>query len=521
MASRRILKEIQHSRQGRAESQLALGKCYLTGGEGLPANHLAAYRWLSAAADQGLAEAAWLIGESVPAQIVDSPGRARSYYEIAADHGSAAAMTALARWQLAGTFGPEGPTLAISRLRAAASRGYLEAQLELGAMACRGNAPAEDIEWLKMAAERGSRDAAKMLATHYWESGRGDLWRAGQVPGERTRADLRSADEQEDLSQALSWHELAWPETQWRSTPREQAYVRGCLLLRAQRHDALRWLEMAGSAGHPQAAYVRGLVAMGSKYLNTSWTDEAPQGPRGQRWPRNYKWAARWLEMSGKGRLPEAFIALWLLHGIRGVTLGKRDIRDDFLRQAAELGHTQAAHLLACQLWRPKARTNDDVEAIRWWHHAARRGLPAARERLCATTMAGRETLDASQASALRALARHDQALAARLELGLWCNLMLHECLLLDLDSADAGEFLVVDVRSGYGKAKRRFVRMESPGQIEAIGRARHVLGNRRASPGDLAGDYASRKRQFMRLCKSTGIEAASIFQGASSGPLQ
>lgn len=180
MASRKILRAIKGARAGDPAAQLELGSCYLDGGEGLAVN--------PAAADQGLAAAAWLIGERVPAGVVDDPRRARAYYETAARAGSAAATTVLARWELEGLLAPAdgggregGAAEAIGRLRRAAAAGFLPAQLQLGRLAAEGRAPAEDLAWLQRAAERGDREAAVILADHDYGAGRCDLWRAGRA----------------------------------------------------------------------------------------------------------------------------------------------------------------------------------------------------------------------------------------------------------------------------------------------------------------------------------------------------
>lgn len=233
MASRKILKAIKGARLGDAEAQLELGTCYLEGGEGLAANLPSAYRWLSAAADQGSAKAAWLIGEKVPASAVDSPLRARVYFEKAAQAGSAAAATVLAGWEFAGALGPGGSDggAAIRRLRGAAEKGFLPAQVELGRLAALGQAPAEDLAWLERAAERGDKEAVTVLAEHYYGMGRCDLWRLDQVPGQPEDADRRNAAEQQAARLALQWHEVAWPPP-GAAVPAERAYERGCLLLR-------------------------------------------------------------------------------------------------------------------------------------------------------------------------------------------------------------------------------------------------------------------------------------------------
>lgn len=514
MASRQVLKEIQRARLGNPDAQLTLGKIYLTGGAGLPVNLKAAYRWLSAAADKGYNEASWLIGESIPGEMVDCPKRAYPYYTHAANQGSAAAMITVARWKLTGTIDQAGnKSEALSLLHAAAERGNTEAQFELGAMACRGETQSEHIHYLHDLANSGRRDAQLLLAEYYWHLGRGDLWHPNQTPGHPVETEVRSHSERHALHSALIWHERAWPSNNRRKTPPDQAYIRACLLLREEGSDALRWLEVAAGNGHAQAAYLLGLAFMGEKFINGLHSNPSSNAPsRLQSCRRNYKWAAKWLEASAASSLPEAFMALWILHGIRGANPGTGKPRGHFLLSAAELGHPHAAYELARMLWRGK-KTGNDLEAATWALRAARRGIVAALNHLHQETDSARESLTDEENRTIDSIADHNPSLATRLEMALWFNLREHECLLLDVNAADAGDFLVIDVRAAYGKARRRIVRIDSARHRNLISRAHNLLQRDEMNLDDVTGDYASRRRLFRRLCKKSGVDPASLFQ--------
>ncbi len=516
MASRKILRAIKGARAGDPAAQLELGSCYLEGGEGLAVNLSAAYRWLAAAADQGLAAAARLIGEKVPAGAVDDPRRAKAYYEAATRAGSAVAATVLARWELEGVLAPAagaGGASAepIGRLRRAAAEGFLPAQLELGRLAAVGRAPGEDLAWLQRAAEHGDREAAIALADYHYAAGRCDLWRAGQVPGQPAAADERSAAEAEAARAALRWHEQAWP-APGPAVPAERAYERGCLLLRQHQRAAGPWLEAAARAGHGRAAYLLGLLHLGASYLNG--LDRAGV-PRGRWFQRSYKRAGHWLEMAAPG-LAEADMALSSLH--RLPRFGQRDRArgEACLLRAAAAGHPEARFLAGQRLWRREAAAAPELEpklqALRWWRQAADAGHAGARERLYRHSDGGREALSAGQRAAVQAMAGHSRALAARLELAALFALRLHECLLLDLRHADAGDFLRVDVSALHGKARRRLVRIETALQRDALERAKGVLlPDGRPGPEDGGGDYAARQRRFKRLCQRHRIGLAAF----------
>lgn len=165
--------------------------------------------------------------------------------------------------------------------------------------------------------------------------------------------------------------------------------------------------------------------------------------------------------------MAEADLALFVLHGLRGISLRDSGRQETCLVRAAEAGHPQAQFLLAESIWR---------QAAVW------------------------------------ALARHSLPFAARLELAFLFVLRLHECLLLDLRCADAGDFLRVDVGASYGKARRRLVRIETTAQRDALERARRLLlADGRPVPEDAGGNYASRRRRFVSLCRKIGLNPASV----------
>ena len=65
MASRFAQRLIKQARNGDAQAQASLGKLYLAGGEGLPANESAALHWLALAADAGFEVADQAIADCI------------------------------------------------------------------------------------------------------------------------------------------------------------------------------------------------------------------------------------------------------------------------------------------------------------------------------------------------------------------------------------------------------------------------------------------------------------------------
>jgi TPR repeat protein len=69
MANREDLAIIRAARAGQAKAQLALGKRYLSGGNGLPQSLATAMHWLERAARADQAEAWSLIGAHIPYEL--------------------------------------------------------------------------------------------------------------------------------------------------------------------------------------------------------------------------------------------------------------------------------------------------------------------------------------------------------------------------------------------------------------------------------------------------------------------
>ena len=340
MASRKVLKVMQQARQGEAAACLLLGQCYLRGEEGLGSNFQAAWRWLSLAAEKGLDEALPLIAEYMPEDGLDPLAAYVPLLEQADARGAQRAAVLLARWRLGGRLAlPPGSSFALCRaqLVQAAMQGERLARLTLGQLAADGVGPPDDLRWLVQAAACGESAAMRRLLEYDWLRGRGELWQAGQVPGQAEI--VRSDDEQAALQRALQMHQQVCVDTvQQRMSPGELRR-RGCLLLHAGQPIGRRWLERAALAGDARAAYLLGLLFMGPGYLDRLLSPGAGAGLMLR--PR-YKQAELWLNRALAGDNAEAGLALYLLNRCRNYSSRSRQRGQAALLQAAHLGHPEA-----------------------------------------------------------------------------------------------------------------------------------------------------------------------------------
>lgn len=197
--------------------------------------------------------------------------------------------------------------------------------------------------------------------------------------------------------------------------------------------------------------------------------------------------------------MPEAAFALWLLSRIRGY--GQRDVAAGlrYLLQAADAGHLEAVWLAGQQA----LQRGDDVEAAFRWLRAAEGGHGAAAAKLAGLAPEF-PFPDGRVLEAATALREIDPVFSLRLELAAQFGLLRHEFLLLDPRQADAGAVLVVDVRAGYGKAKRRLIRINTPAQREILQRAGLFL---HAAEKVGAGAYQNLRRRFALACRRAGVE--------------
>ncbi len=506
MANREELLIIRAARAGQGAAQLALGKRYLFGSASLPQSHATALHWLEKAAEQNQPDAWMLIGEHVPyaiAQQASEPLRVAFWYERAYDAGSAKAGFVLAllvfnHWARADL------TLRQKSLRAlkmAAEAGIPDAQwlhaqqLGMHDLALQpsptDNSPqarqrAEHaLDWTTRAARAGVGEAQRVLADYCW-----------------TRKDyLKFLFWALPMVQELDRRNAGSPSRRRPYNATELSLigrVARALLLTSDPNSRLveRYLRIAAEGGAAEAQLAYGL-----------WI--ARMDEQGARLPgipgvAHYKKALRWLAQSAEQGSAIAWYAMSRIFlkpefSRRSVTEARR-----YLEMAAVAGHEQAQLELGLVAWRARRiDSRSDIRAVYWLQKAAGQGNKEAKALLekIAPPVRKAEWAHQARASFSRDMCNQYPFLSARIELGYWFGLTRAEALLIDVEAADHGHCLEVDIRSTHPRSRRRLVQILSGDQRQALDRAARMFdvvdGKTTLGP---EGNYRQRLYRFRSL---------------------
>ncbi len=482
MASRAVLPIIRLARSGDAHSQFQLGRLYLEGGHGLGANAATAYLWLARAAAQGCEDAWRLIGERIPAEAAGSDRQVIRWYELAAEQGCVPAQVKLGKLLLARAQADGAENTmerALALLRSAAWAGDAEARFELGRCLLQakrnGIGDLSACRLLEHAYAQGRREAARLLADHYWETRNLDL--------------------------AHLWYgrcvDLSEPETCFRMG----------LLSSMLGLPGAHLLERAAGAGHLPAC-----EELGFRY--------AVGGAAGGEGTRRLKRAVRWLERATALGSAKACFILAMLYRHPTSSLRDRKKARLWLFEAARAGHGEAALRAAQTILKDLAAgrapspaeigpDDPDVVAVRFLVEARRQGYAQAASLLddiLGKARGPRGTDEEGWRRLMAVVARKDERLAVRLRLGGALGLTTRELLLIDPCRADRGDCFVVDFRALRLQPRRRIILVETPGQRAAIDEAQHLLGEGDGSPANWAREYRARYRRLRRLCRRAGL---------------
>ncbi|MBZ2206009.1 tetratricopeptide repeat protein [Massilia soli] len=488
MANREELGIIRAARSGNASAQLELGKRYLFGSTGLPRSLPTALHWLDRAAQQDCAEAVDLIGTHIPVELASaSPRPLQHWYERAHDGGSVRAGIVFAQLALAD---PD----AAQPVRAKALRA-----LEAGAAA-------------------GFTDAVLLLVQHR----RAGAGQCGPAPATRQPPAMPAPPSLPLIDAA--WQSRDWPAYLALALPQARALVAASaepnrLRARLAPGDVVLLSRCAqllgGAAGDPaDAAESRHFWE-----LAAAENDRDAQLAMGLWWARmrldgsrttpgngsaNFRKAIQWLALAGEQGLAEAWYALSRIYikpefSQRNVNMAQR-----YLERAAGMGFRDAQLECGNHAWRARRENeSNDVRAVYWLQKAAVQGCAEAR--LALGRIAPREPFGLP---ARLALSRAHPLLAARLELAQLFGLSRAEALLLDVARADCGHCLVIDIRSSYGRSKRRLVMVETAAEREALDRLVRVFDGIDGGPGGPEGNYRQRLYRLKTVAPEACLDA-------------
>ncbi len=505
MANREELLIIRAARAGTAAAQLALGKRYLFGGSELPRSHATALHWLEKAAENNQPDAWMLIGAHVPFEVAsksDHPLRVAFWYERAFDGGMAKAGVVLAVLVLS-CWNQADHSLrnkAMRALQAAAEAGLADAQWLLaqqlgiqGAVGAAPNSARESsavtqvnaaIEWATRAAKGGVAEAQRALAECAWAANDHLKFLFWALP---------LAQEIDRRCAANPDHKTDCPEHDYDLLGR----CAQALLATSDPNSRLieKYLRTAAEGGHSSAQLSYGLwIARMDK-----------NGARIAAIPgvAHYKKAIRWLSLAGEQGEANAWYAMSRIFlkpefSRRSVTEARR-----YLELAANGGHVRAQVELGTVAWRNRRLDpRSDIKAVYWLLKAAGQGDIEAKQLLNRIVPPVRKAEWANAAKALftREMANQYPFLAARIELGFWFGLSRAEALLIDLQTADHGHCLEIDIRHEHPRSRRRLIPVITGEQRQAIDRAARVFDTVDGSPVGIEGNYRQRLYRFRSL---------------------
>jgi len=509
MANREELAIIRGARAGRVDAQLALGRLYLFGSNGLPKSLPTALHWLDRAAQQGCTEAWQLIGNHIPFELAEqSPHPVTRWYERAYDGGLVRAGLVYAQLVLSGHPVQAGQAQRAKALRAledAGRGGFSRAQWLLAnehgaahalpsSTGANTGAPSSVAgqRWLREAADGGVTPAQFALLEQAWASGDRAAYLQRALP----------------LARAVAGSDAARDGACARLGPDEVSLLSRCARLAADEG-------MAHDIGPDELHTFRELAAAEQdRHAQLSlglWS--ARMRVDGKRIPgsggaANFKKAVRWLVQAGEQGLAEAWYALSRIYikpefSQRNVVEAQK-----YLERAAEMGYRDAQLECGNAAWRARREhERNDVRAVFWLQKAAAQGC--ARAAVALRKIAPRAPdawpgLDVLLAG--RDLSSHP-LLAARLALAQAFGLSRAEALLLNVRSADHGHCLVIDIRASYGRSRRRLVLVETAQERQLLDRILQVFDEVDCGPGGPEGNYRQRLYRLRTVLPEGGTD--------------
>lgn len=514
MANREELLILRAARAGQAQAQLALGKRYLFGSASLPQSQPTALHWLEKAAEQNLQEAWMLIGEHVSFNIArqhSDPLHVALWYERAFENGSARA----------------GLVLAMLVFSSWARADQSLRQKSMRALKLSAESGLADAEWL-YAQQLGMHDLlaekeAQDLSTQQRQ--RRDLileWAARAARGGVTEAQMALAD--------YAWLNGNYLKFTFWALPLVQAIDRRSSMYARQRPHTKKDLNLLMRCAKALLAVSDPNVKLIERYLRISaeggdsdaqlayglWI--ARMDEEGARVAcisgvAHYKKAIRWLSLAAEQGNAAAWYAISRIY--LKPEFSRRSIAESrrHLEMAAVGGHERAQLELGLVAWRARRiEARADIRAVYWLQKAAGQNNAEAIALLdkIAPKIRKADWAVTARAAFNREVSGQYPFLAARIELAYWFGLTRAEALLLDIEAADHGHCLEIDIRHVHPRSRRRLIQVLTGEQRQALDRASRLFDPTEAGMElDPEGTYRQRLYRFRSLISQRRAQAS------------
>ncbi len=228
----------------------------------------------------------------------------------------------------------------------------------------------------------------------------------------------------------------------------------------------------------------------------------------------NFKKAIRWLKLAGEQGLAEAWYALSRIY--LKPEFSQRNVIDaqQYLERAAQLGHCAAQLECGNNAWRSRRDDEmNDVRAVFWLQKASAQGSAEASALLekIAPPAGPAKWAEAAQQCMTREKINSYPFLAARIELAILFRLSRAEALLLEINAADQGHCLVVDIRAHYGRNKRRLILLQTAQERHALDRIARLFVDVDCGLTGPEGNYRQRLYRFKTVLPNLADAGADI----------
>lgn len=505
MASREEVALFRAARAGNSSAQVALGKQYLRGGSGLPQSAISALYWLERAARAGDEDAWMLIGSHISFEAAiqaPDPLGLCVWYARAFDSGVVPAGLILAKLVLAIGKDEVEPMWdkAWSALEVAAESGIAEAQWLLaqqikerdtaghhGAAGLQAEQnPNAYLKWARLAADNGIPDARRLLAEHAWHASDHVeflYWAlpiARAIVGPTLRGNSAGQNVSDEDAELLFRCAYARIRTNHCDTEEIEEF----------------W-QLAAESGNKHAQFWLGLWFAKVDERNNALASI----PR----PTNYWKAVHWLTLAGRQGVGDAWYAMSKIYLKSEFMHRSLDEAEVCLTYAAEAGHAGAQLELGKRAWRNRRRKrSNDVLAVYWLQKAAAQECVEAQQLLGKVTDAAIPAVWAQTALHRMSIAPSSslacRLLAARVELAALFGLSQREALLIDINKADRGHCLAIDIREQYARGKRRLIQVQRQDERHILDRIKTLFEHMDCGANGPEGNYRQRLYRLKRV---------------------